>query len=81
MPDNSSMTPACDRASLGSKPRQPTNQSISPVTEFSAIEPKVFGKFSQGVQPDFKTLARAPSPVRVYVSVIELSDEMKRRND
>jgi hypothetical protein len=47
-PDNNRKTLACDSASLGSKPRQPTNQSTQAL---------VFRYFGQGPQPDLKSLA------------------------
>jgi len=57
-------SPACDGASLGSNPRQPTNQSKPPTTKLCATWAPVFGTPSQGSQPDYKLLASTYSPVR-----------------
>jgi len=57
-------------ASLGSNPRQPTNQSRHfPPTKYSASWALVFCLISQGPQPDTIPLTLAYPPVRAKVSV------------
>ena len=51
VPTNIRMSPACDCANLGSKPRQKTNQIIPPVIKFSSASAPVFSELSQGLQP------------------------------
>ena len=66
VPTNSRMYPACDRTSLGSKPRQLTIQSIPPITKFSAAWAPVFSELSQASKPSayLKLLAYSHSPLR-----------------
>ena len=62
---NVALTPACDRASLSSEPRQPTSQSLSlPYLVQDNLGPSIWHNQSRP-SACFKSLAQAYSPFRI----------------